>query len=64
MRNGGELSIRMTDLEGRIVYQEKKNREAGASVVELTGLESVAAGTYVLLLESEGTVITRKAVKQ
>jgi hypothetical protein len=64
MRNGGELSIRMTDLGGRTVYQEKKKTEPGASVVELTGLESVAAGTYVLLLESEGTVITRKAFKQ
>jgi len=61
MEAASELSIKITDLKGSIVYTDVRNLGEGLNTVELSGLQQ---GMYVVVLSSEyGVARVKLAVK-
>ncbi len=61
---GGEVSISLLDVNGRVLERMvKAQRAAGRHTEILDGLDRFAAGTYLVLLELDGVPLVRKVMR-
>ncbi len=58
------VSIRVTDITGKVIYSTDRMLEAGANKTELSLNADVAPGAYVLQVVRPGGVFTRQLIKQ
>ncbi|TAE86777.1 MAG: T9SS C-terminal target domain-containing protein, partial [Bacteroidetes bacterium] len=59
----GDLSIRVVDIQGRLVSEQITPINAGQSTVTLQGAETISAGAYFVELRLNNFVLRQKLVK-
>lgn len=59
-----QVSIRLMDVTGKVVYSKDTRLDAGSNKLELTSSAALAPGTYVLQVVRPAAVFTRQLVKQ
>jgi hypothetical protein len=60
----GNAMILLTDIHGRTVHQSRQPVHAGNNVMQISNLEKLPAGTYILKVQAGNEMLTRKAVKR
>jgi len=63
-RSAGLVTVRLFDLNGRMVRQQSANQPAGSSSIHLNDLSALQPGVYVLELNGGGESIKEKIIKR
>ena len=58
------ITIALTDLQGRTIYKQKKQYNAGTHAIHMTDAQPMAAGNYILTVSDGTNTIAHKLVKQ
>lgn len=59
----GQMTLRLVDIQGRVVYRQTSSMKSGQSVLNLDGFGGLAKGLYNMRIELQGTVYQQKLVK-
>ncbi len=60
--NAEEISIRMVDNNGRIVYTQKNKVVKGSNVIRLTNLARFGNGTYTMQVQMNNRILSQKFI--
>jgi hypothetical protein len=63
MQRSTRVTIKLTDITGKVLRQEYVQAATGFSSHTMKGLESLSAGIYLLSAETGGQVFTSKVIK-
>ncbi len=64
LKTAGNISARLTDQSGRVVYQRTLSGTEGENKITLDGMLHLSAGMYILELSVDGETSREKLVKQ
>lgn len=62
--NRGEVVLQLWDLSGRLIFQQRKDQEAGMQVWQLQRQQLPTTGTYFFSIQSKDTIKTGRVIFQ